>query len=88
MKERVKEKDFEKDVEALKKLEHPHVIRFIGSAEIKGKMYLVMEYMSERSLLEYIRKNEKTVTEAELVEMSLQISSGMIYLGEKGITHQ
>lgn len=62
-------------------------MEFIGLKELNGQIYIVMEFMNNGSLLDYIRKQEY-VKEHQIISMAVQIALGMSYLEERGIVHK
>lgn len=72
----------------LSELDHPNIVKVYGIKKYKGINYLVMEYMNGGSLLDFIRKYEKSLQEQDFFQMSLQIALGMEYLGTKNVLHR
>ena len=82
-----------------RKLNHPHIVKFYGSAlkTVNGEMkfILVME-LCQDSLRNYIRKNpEKVPGSSErpddltrTVQWALEISDGLTYMHELSIVHR
>jgi serine/threonine protein kinase len=50
---------FREEVRALERIDHPHVVRVLGSGETSGFSYLVMEWVDGQSLREIIRTNRE-----------------------------
>ena len=61
-------------------------MEFFGIKEVNGQLYMIMEFMNNGSVLEYVRSTQ--LTESTLKDMALQIAFGMSYLEEKGIIHR
>lgn len=79
-------REIRKEIELLKKLNHEHVIQIKGYVE-RPQLLLVMEYMENGSLVNFLRSRGQTEKIPALVFAS-QIISGMIYLEEQKIVHR
>ena len=84
------QKSFEKEIKFMSRLKDDNVIRLLGICTT-GTPFIMMEYMENGDLHDYLKKLELTLTiETEkapneitlhtLIYMSLQIASGMKYL--------
>ena len=50
--------DFIKEMQIMKKLSHPRLIKLIGVCSLEMPYYLLTEFMTEGCLLDFIRKSE------------------------------
>lgn len=75
--------DIDGEIQILSQLNHMNIVRLFGS--FGG--YIVTEYVSNGSLDEYL-KQSKTLGAADLIEISLQICAGMIYLQQHSVIHR
>ncbi|CAJ0575497.1 unnamed protein product, partial [Mesorhabditis spiculigera] len=82
------EKDFKDEAQQLKELDHPHIVQLYGVITVKQPYMLVTEYMSDGSLLRYMRKKGSPVDHAQAIDILIQIAAGMEYLAGKGKIHR
>jgi len=81
--------EFIKEATMLQSLNHPNIVRFYGIHNApNGENFLVMEYMSQGSLDEVLRLEQKQILLEDLLLMAKDAASGMLYLNEKGIIHR
>jgi len=72
----------------LKKLHHPNIVQFLGIyTEKNGTLYIVTEFLSLGSLDLLLREN-RNIEFNSLLDMCIQIVSGMIYLENQKIVHR
>ncbi|RXG60183.1 Insulin receptor-related protein [Armadillidium vulgare] len=70
-----------------------HLVEMYGVTFSKKDIFLVMEYMENKSLKNYIKENApdgnifQLFTKEKLLEIAVQIADGMAYLGYKNILH-
>lgn len=67
-----------REINSLKELNHPNVIRFINAKKTDKHLYLIMEYCSGGSLESYIEKNKPE--ERECLYLFSQIVNAFKYL--------
>ena len=79
-----------KEIEILKTLDHPNVIRLIETIETSTRINIVMEYVKGKSLYQYIRKKPgmKIGNENECKQIFRQLAEGVCYLHKEKITHR
>ena len=80
---------FHREAKVATSLEHPNLVRvfLFGELPEKGGLYLVMEYLHGRSLMEVMRKNGPLPIERAL-HMSNQLCSAIGAAHAKGIVHR
>ncbi|KAL4492626.1 hypothetical protein ABPG72_007739 [Tetrahymena utriculariae] len=78
---------FRRELEILKSLDHPNVIKFYETYQDKKYFHLVMEYCSGGELLHRIAQ-DKMASEEKMVKIMKKIFLGVKYLHEKGICHR
>jgi len=83
-----KMKEFASEVNLLKKLKHPNIVQFYGCFIENAKYMIVMEWMPNGSLQDYLEKHKEDLNEVDLLKMINDTLKGMIYLEEKGIIHR
>ena len=88
-KDHQKAKDVEnllKDVEILKKLDHPNIVKVYEFYQDEANYYIVTDYCSGGELFDRIIQ-EKNFNEIRAAEMMKYILSGIAYCHEKGLVH-
>ena len=76
------------DIAAMKSFHHPNLLQFYAAGTHQHTLYLIMELTEGGSLLDYLRKDGKTLQFAQLIEKAEQIASGMAYLEHQNYVHQ
>uniref|UniRef100_A0A1X7SNZ2 Tyrosine-protein kinase n=1 Tax=Amphimedon queenslandica TaxID=400682 RepID=A0A1X7SNZ2_AMPQE len=69
----------------LAKLHHKNIISLYGVCTENYPLYIVTELMINGNLKDYLTTNN--LTPAELVDIAIQVTEGMIYLGEQDYIH-
>jgi serine/threonine protein kinase len=81
-------RQFLEEATMLKRLQHSHIIQLHGVCYEESVPYIVTELMINGNLLKYLRSEGKSLKFTQLISMSLQVASGMIYLEEQGVIHR
>jgi len=71
---------FSREAEILSRLNHPGIPKIADYFSIRDREYLVMEYAEGRSLQEIVEERKEPFSEAEAVDIALQICDVLIYL--------
>ncbi|CAH1103307.1 unnamed protein product [Psylliodes chrysocephalus] len=79
--------DFEREINIMKSLEHPNIVKIIG-VQRESEILLVMEFVPHGSLQSYLKINRESLQEAQLLNYALDIAKGMDYLGKEKIVHR
>ena len=74
------------EIDILKKLSHPNIVRIYEFYESKNNFYLINEYCDCGELYNYI--NKSTLNEHQLAIIFYQVFSGLCYLHENNILHR
>lgn len=74
------------EIKILRLLQHPHVVRLYEVIDTGKKLYLVMEYIKEGELLDYIMKGR--LSEEEARRLFQQIISGVEYCHRNMVVHR
>eukprot|EP01124_Arcella_intermedia_P031537 TRINITY_DN7137_c0_g1_i8.p2 TRINITY_DN7137_c0_g1~~TRINITY_DN7137_c0_g1_i8.p2 ORF type:complete len:545 (-),score=174.81 TRINITY_DN7137_c0_g1_i8:34-1668(-) len=85
-----KEKEFEKEIVVMSKCNSPNVVRLIGTYSEERSHCIVMEYMKNGDLQQYLALKKNNQSEAPLklrYRMGCDIARGVYYLHERGIVH-
>ncbi len=78
---------FEREVEALRKLDHPHIVRLYDAGEDGGSYYYAMEYVEGESL-EKIHEAKGKLPWAEVLDIALQLCPALKHAHDHGIVHR
>ena len=76
----------ENEIDILRSLEHPNVVKYFEVVKTPEYTYVVMEYLGKRSLYEMI-KSGKVLLERNVRDIVTQIASGLAYLHSQGVAH-
>ncbi|WP_376795270.1 serine/threonine-protein kinase [Thermogemmatispora sp.] len=78
---------FQREVAALSRLHHPHILSVIDYGCSESYCYIVMPYIREGSLRDYLAaRGQLSVEEAGLI--LAQVASALQYLHERGLLHR
>ncbi|KAI8911158.1 hypothetical protein EDD86DRAFT_204522 [Gorgonomyces haynaldii] len=80
-------KSLVKEASIMKRLFHARIVPLYGVVEEEGKWSLVMEYLENKSLYDYIGMNEPLEQDKRL-QIASDISCGMAYLHYRSIVHR
>ncbi|XP_067638545.1 serine/threonine-protein kinase par-1 isoform X2 [Eurosta solidaginis] len=76
-----------REVEIMKRLNHPHIIRLYQVMETKNMIYIVSEYASQGEIFDYIAKFGR-MSESDARAKFWQILSAVEYCHKKNIVHR
>ncbi|XP_053086259.1 serine/threonine-protein kinase SIK2a isoform X4 [Pangasianodon hypophthalmus] len=76
-----------REVEIMKLLDHPHIIKLYQVMETKNMLYLVTEYAKNGEIFDYLA-NHGRLSEAEARRKFWQILSAVEYCHERSIVHR
>lgn len=78
---------FQREVQTISQLSHPHIVTAFDAGEDQGVHYLVMEFVAGQDLSSLLRERGRLpVTEA--LRYILQTAEGLEYAHKKGIVHR
>lgn len=77
---------FEREVEVISQLEHPHILPIYDYGELDGMPYIAMRYLGGGSMAQWVRRGRIKVQ--DLVKPLTQISQAMDYAHQQGIIHR
>lgn len=64
-----KDRSFIQEIKVLHKLQHPHIVHFLGVVEYEDFAYIVMEFMNQGSLDVLLKKQDMNITNEDLMSM-------------------
>ena len=76
------------EAETMKTLQHSNVIKLLAVCTKGEKVFMVTEFMSQGTLLEYLRHAGRSLKVQTLVAMAAQVASGMAYIQTQNIIHR
>jgi serine/threonine protein kinase len=77
---------FRRECEALERLDHAHIVKHLGTGEVDGEPYLIMEYVEGPNLQQVLRKGPLPVARAlEVVE---QVCAALGAAHALGLVHR
>lgn len=79
---------FLKESLVMKSLNHPNVLHLIGLSFQQGTPMMILPFMENGCLLNYIRDEMNVLTMAGLLNFAVQIAKGMEYLGQHQFVHR
>ncbi|XP_037813776.1 tyrosine-protein kinase transmembrane receptor Ror [Lucilia sericata] len=86
------QQDFKREIELISDLKHDNIVCILGVVLNKEPFCMLFEYMSNGDLHEFLIANSpnenKSLTQLEFLQISLQISEGMEYLSGHHYVHR
>lgn len=78
---------FQREVDALRLLDHPHIVRFYESGLDEGRYFYAMEYVAGRNFDELLHERGR-LPWSEVLDMALQVSPALKHAHDHGIIHR
>jgi eukaryotic-like serine/threonine-protein kinase len=78
---------FEREIELLRELNHPNIVRLFESGLHEGVPYFVMEYVDGRDCEARLR-DEGRLPWQEVLDVAIQITSALKHAHDKGVIHR
>ena len=78
---------FANEIETLKKLNHPNIVRLIGFGEEEGSLFYSMELVEGPSLLEHLRKVKRLDWDTS-IGYAIEICSALKHAHDFGVIHR
>lgn len=86
--DKVARHDFQREIENTRKLQHPHVVKFLDSGVEDSAFYFLIEYCEGGSVDQLMKRNGRRLTIAEAEPIMLGALEGLAYAHEQGIVHR
>ena len=84
--EKRKRKD---EVNALKKCDHPHIVKYVDDFIDESYSRIIMEYCTEGDVGDFLRRQQGNLLSTHAVlNWAMDLASGMAYLKEQRIVHR
>jgi len=80
-------KRFEREMAILKKLQHPHIIKYFGGSASRSQRFYAMELLSGGSV-EQLLKQSGRLTWQQTVEYGIQIAKALEHAHNAGVIHR
>ena len=74
-------------MQAVGKLDHPHIVRAMDAGQVEGRHFLVMEYVDGPNLSEVVRRTGP-LRIADACEIIRQAALGLRFADEHGLIHR
>jgi serine/threonine-protein kinase len=78
---------FQREIEALRLLYHPNIVRFFDSGEQDSQFYYAMEFVDGRNLEEEVLERGR-LPWAEVLDVALQVCPALKHAHDRGIIHR
>jgi eukaryotic-like serine/threonine-protein kinase len=78
---------FKREIEILKQLDHPNIVKYKVSGRYHGSPFYIMEYVSGESLDHILYRRSKVPWE-EVVTMGIDLCAALQHAHEQGIIHR
>ena len=82
--------EFEAEMKIMAKLDHQNIVSVIGKCPRRGEtetMLIVMEYVENGCLREYLNTYKETICQPDLIRFAVDVAAGMNYLSSCKIIH-
>lgn len=78
---------FIREVQIMRQLRSPYITSFQGACLESNRSILVMEYMEEGSLYDFLGRQEE-LKEKQRANIALEVAKGLLYLHTQGLIHR
>lgn len=80
-------KRFEREIQILKRMEHPNIVKYYGGGSDKDQRYYAMEFIDGGSLQQVLKKRKRLGWEQAIL-VGRQVSSALEHAHNAGIIHR
>jgi len=81
-------KQVQREITALKELNHPNLVQFFGMFELRNEMYIVTEYIPGGTVRSNIQKDKGDISWAARVKMANDVASAISFLHSRKMIHR
>ena len=81
------QKRFEREIEILKRLDHPNIVKYLAGGIDAGQRYYVMEFIDGGSLQDKLKKRKRFSWE-QTIHVGRQVSAALEHAHNAGIIHR
>jgi len=82
-------KSFNEEINVMKRLNHPHIVRYLGTyLDENDRFWMIVEYLEMGSLEDFFKKSDLKFSVLDYLRMCSNAAAGMIYLSEKSYIHR
>lgn len=78
---------FQREIDALRQLDHPNIVRLLEAGEQDGRCFYVMEYVEGHTFEELLRERGR-LPWAEVLDLALQVAPALKHAHDRGIIHR
>lgn len=84
----VDRQNLENEIDVLRRLDHPNIVKLYDALVWKQSHILVMEYCKDGDLLHFLRAHPYGLPESTVRDLTVQIASGLDFLHKQQIVHR
>jgi serine/threonine protein kinase len=81
-------KQVQREISALKQLNHPNLVQFFGMFELNNEMYIVTEYIPGGTVRSNIQKDKGEISWATRAKMAYEVATGISFFHSKKMIHR
>ncbi|MHB1423474.1 MAG: serine/threonine protein kinase, partial [Gemmataceae bacterium] len=78
---------FQREIDILRQLDHPNIVRFLESGQQNGRPYFVMEYVPGPSI-DTVLERRGRLPWSEVLDLALQIAPALKHAHDRGVIHR
>jgi serine/threonine protein kinase len=82
-------KDFIKEMQIMKEVDHPHLLRLIGVVTVEPPLLMIFEQLSPGNLKTFLvsTRSSNTLQQPSMIKMCCDIANAMTYLSDNNVVH-